>query len=156
MDPKSAAVRHGLSLVSTRIPPAPSDPEPDGNTQPGKSVVDTLRIGVREAISHVPLIGRLSPNSETERKPASAAQETADAGSSNPLVIKINDKTFHREKGVLIDQEYKPEMEKWARWLRPDSKEYKEILEKDPSLTVFFERGPILIVWKNGIYKVMK
>ncbi|MBO0861809.1 MAG: zf-HC2 domain-containing protein [Chloracidobacterium sp.] len=128
-----------------------SDPESS------KSVIENVGNTMREMLNRIPLVGpRLSPSSEPERK-AAAAQETAGARSHNPLITKINGKIFHLEKGVLIDQEYKPEMEKWARWtLRPDSKEYKEILEKDPSLTVFFERGPILIVWKNGIYKVLK
>jgi hypothetical protein len=153
MDPKPP--RLSLGFVGGQISPVNSDSDQGGDTQPNKSVWNSATESIIKAMGRVPLVGRLSPNSEPERKTAAAAQETADAPSS--MVIKINDKTFHREKGVLIDQEYKPEMEKWARgWLRPDSKEYKEILEKDPSLTVFFERGPILIVWKNGIYKILK
>jgi hypothetical protein len=160
MDPKPAALRHGLSLVGARIPSVPSDPEPDGNTQPSKTILENLRGGMREAISHVPLIRGLTLNSEPERKTASTAQETADADPSKPVITqRIRDKVFHfeKEKGMWVDQEYKPEMDQWTRWtLKRDSKEYKEILDKDPSLTVFFERGPILVVWKNGIYKVMK
>jgi hypothetical protein len=154
MDPKPPRLSFGF--VGGQISPDNSDSDQGADTQHDKSVLSNARDSILKAVGRVPLVGpRLIPNPESERK-ATAAHETADATSPNPLVTKINGKIFHLEKGVLIDQEYKPEMEKWARWLRPDSKEYKEILEKDPSLTVFFERGPILIVWKNGIYKVLK
>jgi hypothetical protein len=155
MDPKPPGLSRGF--VGSQISPVNSDLEQGANTPSDKSLWNGARESLIKAIGRVPLVGgKLSPNSEPERKVAAAAQETADAGSSSPLIIKINDKIFHREKGVLIDQEYKPEMDQWTRWLKRDSKEYKEILEKDPSLTVFFERGPILIVWRNGIYKVLK
>jgi hypothetical protein len=155
MDPKPPRLSN--SFVGGQISPVNSGSEQGADTQSNKSVWNSATASILKAMERVPLVGpRLSPNSEPERKTAAAAQETADAGSPNPMVTKINGKIFHRVKGVLIDQEYKPEMDQWTRWLKRDSKEYKEILEKDPSLTVFFERGPILIVWKNGIYKILK
>lgn len=95
--------------------------------------------------------------SETEKKSGSNLQETADKGDSKQLVVRISDKIFHYDKGVLIDQEYRPDMAKWNRWtLTPGSKEYNEILAKIPALKLFFDHGPIIVVWKNGIYTIPK
>jgi hypothetical protein len=125
---------------------------------------DVIKLdNLRDVMKRVPFAGKFGFNSEPEQKEnpgAPDAKDAAGADLSKPAVTqRIGDKVFHFEKakGMWIDQEYKPEMEKWSRWtLRRDSKEYKEILDSDPSLKVFFDRGPILIVWKNGIYKVLK
>jgi len=74
------------------------------------------------------------------------------------LPWRMRGKVFVLDKGTWIDQEYKPEMQEWRVWpLTRDSEEYKRVLRDEPALKEFFDKGPILIVWKNRtIYKVLK
>jgi hypothetical protein len=102
------------------------------------------------------LISRIKsgPKSESERK---ADAEASEKESPKPMLIPIRDKVFRFEKGMLIDREYNPEMQKWRVWtLKSGSEAYKQVLANEPLLKEFFDHGPILIVWKNRIYKVLK
>jgi hypothetical protein len=101
------------------------------------------------------LISRIKsgPKSESERK---ADAEASENESPKPMLIPIRDKVFRFERGMLIDREYNPEMQKWRVWtLESGSEAYKQVLANEPLLKEFFDRGPILIVWKNRIYKVL-
>ena len=95
---------------------------------------------------------------ESERKEIPDTQEAPEQESSKLLVWRVRGKVFRFEKGMWIDQEYKPEMQEWRRWtLTRDSEQYKRVLRDEPMLKEFFDKGPILIVWKNNtIYKVLK
>ena len=102
-------------------------------------------------------LGKLSLNSESERKDTPDTQKSQDGESSKPLVWRVRDKVFLFDKGMWIDQEYKPEMQEWRLFALPrDSDDYKRVLREEPLLKEFFDHGPILIVWKNRIYKVLK
>ena len=58
---------------------------------------------------------------------------------------------------MWIDREYDFEKQKWNVWTLPrDSEAYKKVLADEPLLKEFFDHGPILIVWKNRVYKVLK
>ena len=58
---------------------------------------------------------------------------------------------------MWVDREYDFEKQKWNLWtLRGGSEEYKQVLADEPLLKEFFDHGPILIVWKNRVYKVLK
>jgi hypothetical protein len=82
--------------------------------------------------------------------------EASENESPKPMLIPIRDKVFRFEKGTLIDQQYNPGMQKWRVWtLKRGSEAYKQVLANEPLLKEFFDRGPILIVWKNRIYKVL-
>jgi hypothetical protein len=95
------------------------------------------------------------PFSDSE-KSAQDAQESSDAESLKPMEWPFRGKVFVLEKGIWIDQEYKSEMQKeWLRWtLTRGSEQYKRVLAEEPQLKAFFDKGPIIIVWKNRIYKV--
>jgi hypothetical protein len=106
-------------------------------------------------------------DTESVRKARPDKQEASDNATPNPMQIMIRDKTFCYEKckgpdlekirGMWIDREYDFEKQKWNLWtLKRGSEEYKQVLADEPLLKEFFDHGPILIVWKNRVYKVLK
>ncbi|MGH9939727.1 MAG: hypothetical protein ACREAM_26095, partial [Blastocatellia bacterium] len=73
------------------------------------------------------------------------------------LKLLIRDKVFHynADLNLWIDQEYKEKTMLFrVSTLRRGSKGYEQVLASEPQLKEFFDRAPILIVWKNEIYKV--
>jgi hypothetical protein len=94
---------------------------------------------------------------ESERKAKSDKQEASDDETSKPMLVMIRGKVFDFKKGMLIDREYKPEMQKWNVWAMKQGDElYKRTLANEPLLKEFFDQAPILIVWRDRIYKVLK
>jgi hypothetical protein len=102
--------------------------------------------------------GKSDSDTESERKAKPDKQEASGDESPKPMTWRMRGKVFVFDKGTWIDQEYKPEMQEWRVWpLTRDSEEYKRVLRDEPVLKEFFDKGPILIVWKNRtIYKVLK
>jgi len=102
--------------------------------------------------------GKSDSDTESERKAKPDKPEAPEGESSKPLTWRMRGKVFVFDKGTWIDQEYKPEMQEWRCFaLTRDSDEYKRVLRDEPLLKEFFDKGPILIVWKNRkIYKVLK
>jgi hypothetical protein len=106
-------------------------------------------------------------DTESERKARPDKQEASVDATPKPMQIMIRDKIFCFEKckgpdlekirGMWIDREYDFEKQKWNVWtLTRDSEAYKKVLADEPLLKEFFDHGPILIVWKNRVYKVLK
>lgn len=92
-------------------------------------------------------------NASAERKTESVKE---DDESLKPITTRIQDKVFRFERGVWIDQEYKPTLMSWrVLKLNRGSKEYEQVLAAEPQLKEFFSHGPMLLVWKNKIYKVV-
>jgi Putative zinc-finger len=124
---------------------------------PAKKTISQQAIdGAREMIK-----GAFSPLrkgfTESERKEIPDTQEAPENESPKLMVKRLRGKVFRREKGTWIDQEYKPEMQQWRRWtLKRGSEEYKRALAKEPLLKEFFDLAPILVVWNDEIYKVLK
>jgi hypothetical protein len=94
---------------------------------------------------------RRDKSTESRRK---AELEPLDDESFKPLIVRIRDKVFRFEKDMWIDQAYKPEMQWRVLKLTRGSKQYEQVLSNDPSLKEFFDHGPMIIVWKDKIYKV--
>jgi len=94
---------------------------------------------------------------ESERKAKLDKQEAPDDETSKPMLVMIRGKVFDFKKGMLTDREYKPEMQKWNVWAMKQGDElYKRALAEEPLLKEFFDQAPILIVWGDRIYKVLK
>jgi Putative zinc-finger len=113
---------------------------------------------LRKMLTRSPL-GKMGFNSDSERKETPDTQESREDESANTLVLpwRWRGKVFRRGKGMWIDQEYKPEMQEWRLFVLPrGSEQYKRVLRDEPLLKEFFDKAPILIVWKNRIYKVLK
>ena len=130
---------------------SPSKPPPDKSIS--KKTLDGVVEMIKRPLSSLGKSSLLEP----ERKETPDAQEASDDESSKLMVWRIRGKVFRFEKDTWVDQEYKPEMQEWRRWtLTRGSDEYKRVLADEPLLKIFFDHGPILIVWKNRIYKVLK
>lgn len=71
------------------------------------------------------------------------------------LTIRVRDKVFNFRSGMWIDQSYKADMAWRITKLTQDSDEYKKVLADEPQLKDFFERGAVIVVWKDKIYKVV-
>jgi hypothetical protein len=137
--PSKVLNRRGLALLSE------GRPAPKGDTRP-RQQTDISLSRLREILSGVVRRGKSAFN-----------EESPDDESTTPMIWPFRGKIFISEKGVLIDQEYKPEMQEWRCWtLTRGDEEYKRALADEPQLKDFFDHAPILIVWKNRIYKVLK
>jgi len=112
-------------------------------------------------------LSKSDSDTESERKARADKQAALDNAGPKPMQIMIRDKIFCFEKckgpdlekirGMWIDREYDFEKQKWNVWTLPrGSEEYKKVLADEPLLKEFFDHGPILIVWKNRVYKVLK
>ncbi len=154
-------------------PMNPGQPDPNQQTLVVESRMASMNLQPPEPPPHRPqpklrpeplkltgiassLISRIrsKPKSESRGKENDQASEDE---SPKPMLIPIRNKVFRFEKGTLIDREYNSDMQKWRVWtLKPGSELYKKVLADEPLLKEFFDRGPILIVWKNRIYKVLK
>jgi hypothetical protein len=148
-----------------------AEPQPS-ETSPSKLNLGYLSepfVEMMRRISRSPR--KLSFNSESEGKTKPEAkpdkQEAADDDTIKPMQKMIRDKIFCFEKckgpdlekirGMWIDREYDFEKQKWNIFsLKSGSEEYKQVLAAEPLLKEFFDHRPILIVWKNRIYKVLK
>jgi len=143
--------RYQPDLVETRS-------EPPSKSQPNKSLSRQALEAVREMVKRpFSTTGKTSLLSESEGKEIPDTKGASDDESSKSMVWRIRGKVFRFEKDMWVDQEYKPEMQEWRRWtLKRGSDQYKRVLADEPLLKEFFDHGPILIVWKNRIYKVLK
>jgi len=160
VDSKQLVVTKDTAPGAQDLPPykpqlVENKPEPAPKTQPNKPISQKVVDRAREMIKSVnPLRKGFT---ESERKEIPEMQEAPDDESANTLLWPWRGKVFRLVKGTWIDQEYKPEMQEWRRWtLTRDSEQYKRVLRDEPLLKEFFDKGPILIVWKNRIYKVLK
>ena len=131
-------------------------PETPSKAPAKKTIPQQAIDGAREMIK-----GAFSPLrkgfTESERKEIPDTQEAQDDESSKLLVKHVRGKVFRFQKDTWVDQEYKPEMQEWRLWtLKRGSEAYKRALAEEPLLKEFFDRAPILVVWKDEIFKVLK
>ncbi|HEV2667240.1 MAG TPA: zf-HC2 domain-containing protein [Blastocatellia bacterium] len=143
--------------ITPQFGPRQANTEPNPTRTRGKIEKLTPLIlpnRIRKAISALVPFSDSDPKQEPDRKPK---VDDPNGESSKPMIRRMRGKVFHFDKGMWIDQEYKPEMQEWRRWtLARGSDQYKRVLADEPQLKEFFDLGPILIVWKNRIYKVLK
>lgn len=135
---------------------APSNKPSSGKSSLGFSLGPVADL-LKRAIPPVRMPGRsgLLPDSERRAKPDKPKEPDDDA--PKPMLIPIRDKLFRFERGMLIDREYNPETQEWRVWtIERGTEQYKKVLAEEPLLKEFFDRGPIIIVWKNRIYKALK
>jgi hypothetical protein len=144
-----------------------AEPRPSENS-PSKLNLGSLTepfVEMMKRISRSPR--KNSFNSESEGKTKPDKQEAPDDDTLNPMYKMIRDKIFCFEKckgpdlekirGMWIDQEYDFEKQKMNIFsYKSGSEEYKQVLAAEPLLKEFFDHRPILIVWKNKVYKVLK
>jgi hypothetical protein len=150
MNPEQPDPNHKTQVVESPVGPSRYlSPESSARRLPRPESLKLTGIA-KELVSRI----RSKPKSESMRK---GNDQPSEDESPKPMMIPIRDKVFRFEKGTLIDREYNSDMQKWRVWtLKRGSEAYKQVLASEPQLKEFFDRGPILIVWKNRIYKVLK
>ncbi len=86
-----------------------------------------------------------------KKKPAAA-----DDDSFKTLELPLRGKVFHFSADKMwIDQDYNEETMMFRLTpLKRGSKDYERVLASNPELKEFFDHAPILIVWKNEVYRV--
>jgi hypothetical protein len=67
---------------------------------------------------------------------------------------KVGVKRFRFERGVWLDNDYKPEDRLPLTRLVRDSEEYKQTLKAVPALKPFFNLGQVTVVWAGKVYEV--
>ncbi len=93
------------------------------------------------------------PQQKAEKSPAKTPA-TPDE-SVAPLTRKVRDKSFRFERGIWIDDAYKPELMAWRIVkITQGNNEYDAILAAEPVLREFFSLGRVILVWKDKVYRV--
>jgi hypothetical protein len=82
-------------------------------------------------------------------------QPVQDDETVSPLTRKFRDKSFRFDRGMWVDQAYKPELMVW-RVVRISlkSKEYERLLAAEPQLKEYSSLGPMIIVWGDKVYRI--
>jgi len=144
----------------------PDKPQPEKRQNEKSSRVAKVVEIAKDILIPVPL-GKPDPKKEAKTlfgtvKPtpkAEAREKPKPPDDDRPGVEKrIRDKSFvfRRDKNMWIDEAYKEETMLFrASRLWRGSKEYEDVLAKDPQLKEFFDLGQIIIVWKNKVYRVV-
>lgn len=145
------------------------EPESRSKTQTDKSRLSKTIDFIADAINPFPpkptiktessaFAEEVKPKSKTESTRARPTPKPADDEGPKQLKHRIRDKVFvfHRNINMWFDQDYRDETMLFRRLtLRRGSKDYEDVLAKDPQLKEFFEFGQITIVWKNKVYRVV-
>ena len=136
-----------------------SEPRPKPGTRAKLRVLPEIKIWSLAELAKRSLapFSKSDSGIESERKAKSDKQGASDDETSGPMLVTFRGKVFDFKKGMLTDRAYKPEMQKWNVWAMKQGDElYKRILADEPLLKEFFDQAPILIVWGDRIYKVLK
>jgi len=125
------------------------EPQARGKPQNGKVELQPAKSKWRERVMGFLPDRKPEPERKTPLNPD-------DDESLKPLTVRIRDKVFRFEQNMWIDQAYRPQVARWrVTKLVRGSKEYERVLADDPQLKEFFDHGPIIIVWKDKIYRVV-
>jgi len=149
----------GRRNVTAQITPPPEynpmiydsekPPPPRNQTQSGKAELQKAESHWRNRV-----MGFLPDRKPEPERKTSIGKE--DDESFKPMTVRIRDKVFRFERNLWVDQDYKPALMGWrVLKLVRGSKDYEKVLADDPRLKEFFDHGPIIIVWKDKIYKVV-
>ncbi len=139
----------GESAVAARINPSPSDnPMVRKSKKDNRDSKETQTRGVLDkALSFLP--------TRDSKDGAKLEEKEIEPDAPKLLTIRVRDKVLSYQSGMWIDSAYKPEMAWRVTKLVRDSEEYNQVLAAEPQLKEYFDRGSIIIIWKNKIYKVV-
>jgi hypothetical protein len=96
-----------------------------------------------------------APNRKGDRRNPDAPV-IRDEEETRYLISRIHNRVFRFENGVWVDQEYKDDVMKWrvTRLVR-GSEEFNQTLAATPQLKPYFDKAPILVIWRDKIYRVV-
>jgi hypothetical protein len=157
LDDAAAGADRSRTDLTARISP-PEDINPMRSGSSGAGSAGSAKVSAKPASPvRSGLVGRVmsfAPIRKADLEKKSSIKDQDDE-SIKPLTVRIRDKVFSFERGIWIDQAYKPSMQWRMLKLERGSKEYERIVTGEPLLKEFFEHGPIIVVWKDRIYKVL-
>jgi hypothetical protein len=99
---------------------------------------------------------RLAPREAKAKAQATPAPRSNEDENFHPLIRKVRDKSFRFDRGVWIDQEYKPENRLQRTRLMRGTPDYDRALTENPALAPFFDLGAVVVVWQGRVYEVRK
>ncbi|MEP7272713.1 MAG: carboxypeptidase regulatory-like domain-containing protein [Acidobacteriota bacterium] len=99
---------------------------------------------------------RLAPQEAKAAKPQPTPNRSNEDENFHALLRKVRDKTFRFDRGVWVDQEYKPENRLPRVRLNRETPEFEKIISEIPSLVPFFDLGKVIVVWQGRVYEVRK
>jgi hypothetical protein len=143
------------TVVAPRITPNPGDNpmQSDEEKKKVRSREDRELASAKKPGWYDRAMGYL-PFRKEEREENSSAP-VGDDETVSPLIRRVRDKTFSFQRGIWIDQAYKPEVMYWrVTRITQGSREYERILAEEPQLKEFFGLGKIIIVWRDKVYRV--
>lgn len=155
----------GMLLTFPSEPVARIEPSPDDNPMRAVSEVDQRSARSRESrpagssqssVWRDRLIGGFMPRDKSEREEKKKS-DVADDETINPLVRKVQDKTFVYDRGFWVDQAYRDNLMAWrVVRLVLGSKEYERVLQEQPNLKEFFKLRPVIVVGRDKVYRVVE
>lgn len=89
-------------------------------------------------------------------KPQATPTPSTDDENFRAMTRKVRDKTFRFDRGLWIDQDYKPENRLPRLRLTRGSSEFERLLSDQPALGPFFDLGQVIVVWQGKVYEVRK
>lgn len=142
--PPPAEIQRTESVVAAHINPSPSDNPMAKKTKEipkssSRSVFD-------KALSFMP-----AGKTESGRK---LEEKEIEPDAPKVLAVRRRDKVFNYQGGFWVDSAYKPEMAWRVTKLVFDSEDYQQVLAAEPLLKEYFAHGPVIVVWRDKIYKV--
>lgn len=98
---------------------------------------------------------RLTPRESAKAKPqATPPPRSNEDENFHPLIRKVRDKSFRFDRGIWIDQEYKPENRLQKTRLSRGTPDFDRVLSENPALAPFFDLGAVIVVWQGRVYEV--
>jgi hypothetical protein len=100
---------------------------------------------------------RLAPRESAKARPqATPPLRSNEDENFHPLIRRVRDKSFRFDRGVWIDQEYKPENRLQKTRLSRGTPDFDRVLSENPALAPFFDLGAVIVVWQGRVYEVHK
>ena len=167
--PKPAGVNEEVKAVQSPVTETQTVAQADARVQSEarkeEQRLDTLRAPSPSQVAQTqerPIndrgASRLAPREAAAKaKPqATPARRSNDDENFQPLMRRVRDKSFRFDRGVWIDQEYKPETRLQKTRLTHGTPEFERALSDNPSLAPFFDLGAVIVVWQGRVYEVRK
>ena len=146
------------SGIGLRITPPPEDnpiqsKKASGRARDNKTLASGASTGKQGWINRVMQKG-LAPNRRpnAEEKPAGTNENDE---TEKFLIRYVRDKTFSYQRGFWVDHDYNPGVTMWkVTHITRGSKQFEDLLSKEPHLKEFFSLGKVILVWRDEIYRV--
>lgn len=140
MELKKQEMRPGVAADSVAPKPAPP-----AKKSPAESE-ETFAVRERSEVADV---------AKKRKDDARPAAPTANAPARSTTSSRtVGSKTFRRENGMWVDNEYNPNNNSSVIRLTNESDAYKQTLKENPGLKPYFDLKPVIVIWQGKVYRV--